>query len=335
MDVIGGGNNHYSDQMSNLFPITLDTLIFGGLGCLIYLAFLIINTGCMLTGILKSEENSANEKDRIRRFTVVSAIVLVIEIVFMIVLTEQGVGTIPHKFLFRYFQIFVPPMLIFWVKKGKESICRSFKETLFLSEASFLIATVYFITMHGNTKQAIMDGHAFLLIENLTKYVFPYADAVVMITLMITEIVIFCVLKGNSEHSKHMMKICFRGGGVGTALLWTVVALELPFYNNIIAGGRQIEHDSIVIAEYLNKGAYDRVYYVYDEEKHTKGSYLRNFYGYIKQEYYVIEEREIDALVNKRDEKAALLCPADLQLNEKKFSQANLDNEVLFLYTIR
>lgn len=180
-----------------------------------------------------------------------------------------------------------------------------------------------------------MDGHAFLLIENLTKYVFPYADAVVMITLMITEIVIFCVLKGNSEHSKHMMKICFRGGGVGTALLWTVVALELPFYNNIIAGGRQIEHDSIVIAEYLNKGAYDRVYYVYDEEKHTKGSYLRNFYGYIKQEYYVIEEREIDALVNKRDEKAALLCPADLQLNEKKFSQANLDNEVLFLYTIR
>lgn len=285
----------------------------------------------MLTGILKSEENSANEKDRIRRFTVVSAIVLVIEIVFMIVLTEQGVGTIPHKFYFRYFQIFVPPMLIFWVKKGKESICRSFKETLFLSEASFLIATVYFITMHGNTKQAIMDGHAFLLIENLTKYVFPYADAVVMITLMITEIVIFCVLKCNSEHSKRMMKICFRGGVAGTALLWTVVALELPFYNNIIAGGRQIEHDSIAIAEYLNKGAYDRVYYVYDEEK----PYLQNFYGYIKQSYHVIEEREIDALVDKRDEKAALLCPADLQLNEKKFSQANLDNEVLFLYTIR
>lgn len=39
------GSNHYATQFSHLFPITVNTIFWGFLGCLVYMALLIVNTG--------------------------------------------------------------------------------------------------------------------------------------------------------------------------------------------------------------------------------------------------------------------------------------------------
>ena len=38
--------------------------------------------------------------------------------------------------------------------------------------------------------------------------------------------------------------------------------MQLPVYNNIVAGGKVIQSDSIQIANYLNEKGYDFVYYI-------------------------------------------------------------------------
>ena len=316
------GSNHYSGQISNLFPVGLDTLVFGGIGFIIYAAFLIINMGLIPVGAVLYEWRHGNEKFWLKDFVIISIPFLILEIVFMIFLTEEGVGTLPHKFYFRYFQIFVPPILIFFMKLNSIDIWTGFRKCIFLLEASLGTAACYFVVLQGKTRQAIIDGHLFLLAENLARYFLPYIDALIMALLMIG---ILCLRK-----KQKMLEESLKIGIVGVLILWIVVAIELPYYNNVIVNGRQIQQDSIKIAEYLNKETYENVYYVYEKQE-GKNRYLRNFYGYIRQSYDVISETEIDALIDGK-QRTALLCPSDLSMRKNGFQLVDLNNEELFLY---
>lgn len=322
------GNNHYSSQFSNLFPISINTFIFGVIGCVIYLIFLVINTGFLPISTIFYRWWHEKEKIWITNFVVISIMFLIIEIVFMVVLTEEGTGTLPHKFLFRYFQIFVPTMFILFIKYyGDSRLIQSLK-FLVMMEISLCVALVYFLCMKGNTRQAIIDGHLFLFIENLTKYIVPYADVIIIAILMIAFIILYRKCSGKIENVRLMM----RCGVVGMIIFWIIEAVQLPYYNNVIVGGRQIESDSIKIAEYLNKMDYEYVYYVYRNED-EKNSYLRNFYGYLKQPYQIISETDAENLIYQtKNEQIAILSPENLINDIGDLKMVNLNNEVLFLY---
>ena len=323
------GSNHYSSQISRLFPIGLNTIIFGGIGCGIYFTFLIINTGFLPISTVFDKWHHDKQKSWFINFIVISIIFLILEIVFMIVLTEEGTGTLPHKFLFRYFQIFVPPILILFIKYKEESklIC-SLKYVLVM-EASLGIALGYFIIMQGKTRQAIVDGHLFLFLENIARYIVPYADAIAMILLMSILIVVYLWCRKKNTN----MQTILRATAVGMMLFWIVEVVQLPYYNNTIAGGRQIQNDSIKIAEYLNKENYEYVYYVYKDEE-EQNSYMRNFYGYIKQPYQVVSEADVGDLLEQKQRMALLTC-SDFLAYDEDLEEIDLNNERLFLYILQ
>lgn len=325
------GSNHYSGQFSKLFPLDLRTLIFGVIGCVIYLAFFVINTGLFSVGVMFCRQRSEKQKSWMTSFVSASIVFLVLEIVFMVVLTEEGKGSLPHKFLFRYFQIFVPILLIWFFKYSKEyHLMKSYK-FLIAMEVILGIALLYFLFMKGDTRQAIIDGHLFLFIENLTEYIMPYADALIIAFLMLTLLVFYIIFHQKVED----MNLFIKTGVAGMIVFWCIEIVQLPYYSNIIAEGKQVESDSIRIAQYLNENNYESVYYVYGDVQ-EKNSYLRNFYGYIRQSYEIIPRSEMkQALCREDQQKTALLSPIKVLDDVPELQQADLGNEKLFLYTLR
>lgn len=51
--------------------------------------------------------------------------------------------------------------------------------------------------MKGNTRQAIGDGYLYLILENVTKYILPYADALAMLVMLGILVWILMYLRNN------------------------------------------------------------------------------------------------------------------------------------------
>lgn len=324
------GSNHYASQFSHLFPISGKTIIAGALDCSIYLAFFIVNMGVFpLAAVVYERIQRRKNREWLLDFSLLSMMVMLAEIVVLIVLTEEGIDTLPHKFLFRYFHIWVPIVLIYFIKiKEKKEFLRS-KGTWLVTGASLAVVIIYFAYMKGNTRAGIIDGHMFLLLENATKYVLPYADVIAMV--MVSLCAVGCIYA--AFHDKiDIMKLIFRGYIAVVIVFWIINCIQLPVYTNVIAGGKTIQDDSIKIATYLNENDYEYVYYVCRNAT-DKGSYLRNVYGYIKQPYQLIQENDIKILLGKK-RKAALLCTEKLQNSVHELQEIDLNNEKIYLYII-
>lgn len=324
------GSNHYSNQFSRLFPIGRDTLVYGVLGCIIYAALFMINIGIFPIGAVLYKQCHEKEKSWITNFTLLSVVFLIVEVVFMVVLTEQGAGTLPWKFLFRYFQIFVPIIYILFVKYKEDiSFLNSFGIRS-ITYVSLFVALIYFVYMKGQTRQAIIDGHIFLFIENVTKYILPYADAIIIVLLMLIALILFYVCGRKLKNVQPILVI----GTVGMILFWFIEAAQLPYYNNVIAEGKAIQSDSIKIAEYLNKGKYEYVYYVY-ENLEEKDSYLRNFYGYIKQPYEIISQNDLNRIIShNQNSRVAFLMPQTILNDKSDLNMVQLNNKKLHMYIV-
>lgn len=320
------GTNHYDSQFSQLFPININTIIFGVLGCVIYWIFFVINMGIFPVVSIAYKWKSG-KRTWLASFLLAAVVFLTIETVLMIVLTEQQAGTLPQKFLFRYFQIFVPLTLMLFIN-DKENF--TFLNSAIMRKMIIVylgIAALYFAYMGGATRQSIIDGHLFLLVENLTKYIMPKADVLLTVILMICTLWMY---RAKIEKSK-IMKIIIRWGVFAVVIFDIIQFVQLPYYTNIIADGKTIQSDSIKIAEYLNAGGYEMVYYVYDESK-KEDSYLRNFCGYIKQPHQIITEDDLENIIEQQDlsKKTAFLAPDKLD-EEGRLKEVDLNTERIVL----
>lgn len=298
------GVNHYATQFSHLFPITVKTIIYGGIACIIYTALLVFNTGVFpMFSLIGNKEKVFGEKRKLLEITFISVVVLVVEIIFLIVLTEEGLQPIPHKFLFRYFHIFVPILFIYFINFINENDYMGKKWFAFGILMCASIITVYFFYLDGNTRQAIIDGHLFLVLENATKYLFRYAD-VIIILLLCCLVFLYCItsLKRKRNVVSGMMKMAI----IATLVFFIVDGMQLPIYNNMIAKGEIIQTDGIKIAHYLNLYNYDYVYYIDTEQR--EDYYYRNFYGYIMQSYEVVTKEEMWKIDTSKN-KTAIVSP--------------------------
>lgn len=319
------GVNHYADQFSNLFPITGWTLISGIAGCMIYGALFIINLGIVPPCSLFIGRNRYEKGSKwLADFCLLASAFLVIEIVFLVVLTEEGVPTVPHKFLFRYFQVLVPPVLILFLKADAEELFRQKKLIYFWIAGSAMISFLYFLGMNGNTRQAIADGHFYLLLENITKYFMPYADAV-FVLLFAFIIFVFVRMSNNRKVINNMLKL----GVIGIGLFWILNCIQLPVYTNVIADGRTIQSDSIKIARYLNDEGYNFLYYVAPTKK-DENSYERNFYGYIRQTYRTINLQQMNEII-EQNENAVFIIPAEYEAEDYGLNRIELGTQKLMI----
>lgn len=315
------GNNHYSSQFSHLFPIGINTVICCICCCIFYIAFHCKHGHFAICRIGMEKKNEYGYKGRFWNFIFLSIIFLVFEIVIMIVLTEEGNVLIPHKYLFRYFQIFTVPLLLAFVSSIKIKEIWENKKNLLLLGMACIIVVLYWIVMYQRTSHGIIDGHFFVLLENANR-VIPYAGAIIIAGL--SSVVLGWLIRRNMRFLKLLtvsVVMCF----------WFLNCVQLPYYSNVIACGAGIESDAIKIAEHLNTNDISSIYYV---QAKTANPYLQNCYGYFKQSFTEIELDQVENYAHIQGN--AFIIPIDSSMEKmlEKFGleRMNLETELLNIY---
>lgn len=267
------------------------------------------------------KKNEFGYKGKFWNFIFLSIIFLIFEIVVMIVLTEEGNVLIPHKYLFRYFQIFTVPLLLAFVSSIKIKEIWENKKNLLLLGMACIIVVLYWIIMYQRTSHGIIDGHFFVLLENANR-VIPYAGAIIIAGL--SSVVLGWLIRRNMRFLKLLtvsVVMCF----------WFLNCVQLPYYSNVIACGAGIESDAIKIAEHFNTNDISSIYYV---QVKTANPYLQNCYGYFKQSFTEIELDQVENYAHIQGN--AFIIPIDSSMEEmlEKFGleRMNLETELLNIY---
>lgn len=318
---LGQGGNHYSNQFAQLFPVTISTTICAASCCIFYMSFLIVNTGVVPFAALLNRQKKAQTSERkFWQFIFISIVFLVIEIVVMIVLTEEGNVWMPHKYLFRYFQVFSVPLLVAFVAtEGNE------KEWMTKGQKSLLgfagvITVLYWTVMCRNTRHGIIDGHLVVALENMNRII-PYASVGAVLCFVL---VVFFIRKNKKLYKTFAVVV--------VVVFWVLNMVQLPYYTNVIADGNRIEHDAIQIAEYLNEMDDCVVCYVRNE---GLSPYAQNCYGFFRQPFVAIDEENVGEYADNEHYVFVTVASGDIQRNLEKagFEKVALETDLLYLYT--
>lgn len=281
------GTNHYASQIMCLFPITMQTIIAGVNGLVYYFVFFTFCVG-ILPMVLPIEYRSyySDQERKFFRLIYITIILLIIEIVVTIFLTEEAGNIWPHKFLFRYFFCLGIPLFIATLKLSEYKLKWNKKIILTLFYFGIgIYAIIYYSIIQSATRTAIMDSHITLLIENVNKHVLPGF----VVPFLVVAIVLFLLILNwfYKKYSPEFWIDCFCKVSFSCACVFLVInSWQHPYYSNIIAEGNRNEHSFIELAEYLGKEDVE-VYYLNDSLDNTA-----LFYGYIWQDYKHIEDMD-------------------------------------------
>lgn len=322
------GDSHYQRILTNIFPISIRTVWGIIQDSIIYLSLLLINMGLFpVLGLISYHQKWKGARKDLYIFCLISIPLLILEIIFLIVLGEENIVGLPSKFVFRFFQIFIPPVfLLFYYIRNSMQIYED-KIIYIVSLIAVFISGVYFFLLGGNSRQAIMDGYIYLMLENITKYIIPYGDILGIVLLGSSILLLGHVFtKPNKQKFVKITIICF------FIFFWLVNLVQLPFYTNIVADGSTIQKDGIKIANYLNDEQCENVYYFSNTTNHN---YIKNFYGYIKQDYQNITEADLENIIDSAVEPIAVIIPINESVMNNKVEKPVLRGERLNLYIIK
>lgn len=287
------GSNHYSSQFSGLFPITSVTIACAISCSILYMAFFIVNTGILpFAALIKKQKESFDGERKFWNFIWISVVFLILEIVVMIVLTEEGNVLMPHKYLFRYFQIFSVPMLLALLSVDRQKNEWLNKTQIIMIFTAGVITSLYWLIMCGKTSHGIIDGYFFVALENMNRII-PYAAAVAIVLFILSIIFV--------RKRKNLYRILAIIIVMG---FWLLNIVQLPYYTNIIAGGKNIEQDALEIAKYANESKASAIYFV---KRESASPYLQNCYGYFVQPFIVISEEQLAEYADK--ESSVIITP--------------------------
>ncbi len=326
-------SNHYATQFARLFPISRDTVICGISCTVIYLACFVVNTGLLPLGSLLWHRRKLSGPGRwLNDFCIGFVLLLAVEIVVMIVLTEERNVIMPHKFLFRYFQVIVPILLLLFVRAVRDGALRT-KLPWVLGIVSVVCTIGYVFGLRGGLRQAVMDGYVFLLLQNLRKFTPLYGDVILLAALAVGTAGLLCIYRKRRQTGERVLAALCIGG---IMVLWLLNCVQLPMYTNQVTEGVALQEDSIRIADYLNENGYEKICYYPDEKR----PYAENFYGYVRQPVRVLDpdtygREELRALGSEAGaERTALLSPLpDLEQNFGAV-RVELGTSILYLYLL-
>lgn len=285
------GNNHYATQFSNLFPITGD-IIISAVSCIVFYAIALtfyVGVLPMVLPLLYYKKYDEYESKFIL-FIFGALAILIVEIVISIVLTEEGNVLVPHKFYWRYFQIFEVPLLLLFLKNYKYMQIPAWMWKVYVLVFGYLAA--YYLYIGTKQKTSIIDAPVYLLMENINRYIIPYFNILACVGGALV-VILACVLRHKNKIQSITLSFV-RLSSLCIILLFVINLFQLPFYTNVIANGSTIQADAIRIANYWKElqDTYENIYFVNTEYDKYEG----NAYAYFPIEIYKITENELDII---------------------------------------
>lgn len=285
------GSNHYATQFANLFPVDGQTVL-AVLSCIVFYVIALLFYWAVLPVILPLVNwKSYEEQDRkFLKFLVLGIGILIVEIVVSIVITEEGKVMLPHKLLYRYFQMFEVPLLLIYLKGRKKFEFPKWILAIYLTVFTYL--GMYFAVLGNQQRLGIIDAPVFLLIDNITRKILPHFNILACVSAAILMGVVWMMYqKGKVKDilkPVHILEIA------GMAVIFLINLYQLPYYHNQAAMGTAIQNDAIRIADYISENVSENetVYYL-DTQKLAYG---RAVYAYLPQEVVCVTREELDNL---------------------------------------
>ncbi len=288
------GSNHYSAQFSRLFPIDWRT-IAAILSCIVfYLVALCFYWGVLPVVLPIADRKAYSEQDRgFLRFLLLGILILVAEIVISVVITEEGKVLLPHKLLYRYFQMFELPLLLVYLKGRERFRLPGWIWPVYIAVFTYL--GFYFAAMGDRQRIGIIDAPIFLLIDNITQRFLPHFN------------ILACGAAAAAAcfmwvwHRRHRVEGYIRWANiVGLAAVGAIFLInlyQLPYYNNQVAMGAAIQEDAVSIAEYISGNGLENVAVYYLDTQ--KAPYGRAVYAYLPQEVIPVAQTELGTLTGE------------------------------------
>lgn len=182
------------------------------------------------------------------------------------------------------------------------------------------ILAAYFVYIGDGQRTSIIDAPIYLLMENITRYVIPYFNIVVLI-LAVGVVGVGTWFYYKRKSTRDILQMFNGISIICIMLLFVVDLIQLPLFTNVIADGKRIEKDAVKIAYYLEDKEYVDVYFVITESN----NYERAVYAYLKDRVICLSEEEIKNLTDKN----AIVISSDKYDFEEKFQEIELSTEVL------
>ena len=283
------GSNHYAKQIMALFPITYKTFMAAINGIIYYAVFFLLCTGILpVFAVLKNTNKYRKIEQKFILYLSLCLILLILEIVITIFLTEEAGALYPHKFLFRYlFALGIPFIILFFSNEENDAFCKKSYISVYLIIGVYMI--IYYSLLKNSGTTAIMDSHINVLIENIIRILGEYMGMIIGGLFLIFSLFWIVLL----QKGKVRQKFCMISS-VSALILLLFNFWQHPYYSNVIGEGKINKNDFILFGNYLGEEE-RKIYYLNDE--------LDNyalFYGYIAQDYQWIKLDEIN-LVERED----------------------------------
>lgn len=279
------GSNHYAKQILALFPITWKTIVAAVSGLVFYTVFFLLNTGILPVVIPYINRKSYSQTDRrFLGYVTAGLVLMTLEIVGTIFLTEEAGNLYPHKYLFRYFFGFgIPYIILFLKREENDTVAVKKLFSVYLLVSCYMIGYYFILGDSGST--AIMDSHINVLIENMIRIAGKWAGVLVSCCFLVFSVIWTIFLK------KKRIRIKFLTISAICMLLFLLLnSWQQPYYSNVISGGKENKADFIALGNYLGEERRE-VYYLGEELDE-----YALFYGYIAQDYRWVKPEEMDEI---------------------------------------
>ena len=279
------GSNHYAKQILALFPITWKTVVAAVSGLVFYTVFFLLNTGILPVVIPYMNQKSYSQTDRrFLGYVTAGVVLMALEIVGTIFLTEEAGNLYPHKYLFRYFFGFgIPYIILFLKQKENDAVAVKKLFPVYLLVSCYMIGYYFILRDSGST--AIMDSHINVLIENMIRIAGKWAGILVGCCFLVFSIIWMLFLKKKKIRSKFLII------SLACMVLFLILnSWQQPYYSNVVSGGKENKVDFITLGNYLGEER-RKVYYLGEELDE-----YALFYGYIAQDYMWVRTEELDKI---------------------------------------
>ena len=279
------GSNHYAKQILALFPITWKTIIAAGSGLAFYTVFFLLNAGILPVVIPYMNWKSYSQTDRrFLGYVTAGLMLMTLEIVGTIFLTEEAGNLYPHKYLFRYFFGFgIPYIILFLKQEENDAVVVKKLFPVYLLVSCYMIGYYFILRDSGST--AIMDSHINVLIENMIRIAGKWAGVLVSCCFLVFSVIWTMFLK-----KKRIRKKFLTISAICMVLFLLLNSWQQPYYSNVISGGKENKADFIALGNYLGEERRE-VYYLGEELDE-----YALFYGYIAQDYRWVKPEEMDEI---------------------------------------
>lgn len=298
------GGNHYSSQISSIFPITMKEVTSYIYGIFFYIVFFLFCMGFLPVLIPLFNINKYEKQDKkLIIFLLLSTILTILEIVMIVFLVDETGKKHPDTFHFRYFALYTVPYIVMFLKSKKEDVIIN-KKIIAIYIISFAYLIWYYLK-GGTTSTAICAFFIYSIEAINVKMSYIFGVSLMVLLALVSAIII---ILNKTNYIKDIKNVFIILTILGLIVICPV-SYRIHLNSNKEIGLKAFEPDFVKVANYIDRD-YDKVYMLQFSSGYNRN--VRTGFINLISGYKVIDlEKEDETIENIENKKVIIITSKD------------------------